>query len=111
MNLKIDSHEDIKIIRVKEDRLVYSGLSSFFSEASGLLESGTKKLVIDLSQVNYLDSASIGCLMDIYRSANEASGSVKLVGLHERVETMVSMTGLHNFIQIFRDETTALESF
>lgn len=111
MNLQIDSHEDIKIVRVKEERLVYAMLSSFFSDVSAIIENGTKKLVIDLSAVSYIDSASVGCLMDIYRSMAEGDGSIKLVGLQERVETMVSMTGLHNFMEIFRDESTALASF
>jgi anti-sigma B factor antagonist len=111
MNLRIESQNDIKIVRVGEERLVYAMLSSFFSEVSVVIEGGAKKLLIDLSQVNYIDSASVGCLMDIHRSMTEASGTIKLVGLQERVETMVSMTGLHNFMEIFRDESAALESF
>ena len=41
----------------------------------------------------------------------DRSGVVKLVGLQERVETMVSLTGLHNLVEIFREEKSALESF
>ncbi len=111
MNILIESHDDIKIVRIKEERLVYAMLSSFFSEVSSVIEGGAKKLVIDLTDVSYIDSASVGCLMDIYRSMAEGDGTIKLVGLQERVETMVSMTGLHNFMEIFRDESAALASF
>lgn len=111
MNLRIESHDDIRIVRVGEERLVYAMLSSFFSEVSAVIEGGAKKLLIDLTEVTYIDSASVGCLMDIYRSMAEVSGTIKLVGLQERVETMVSMTGLHNFMDIYRDESVALESF
>ena len=111
MNILIESHDDIKIVRIKEERLVYAMLSSFFSEVSSVIESGAKKLVIDLTDVSYIDSASVGCLMDIYRTMAEGEGTIKLVGLQERVETMVSMTGLHNFMEIFRDESAALASF
>ncbi len=111
MNILIESHDDIKIVRIKEERLVYAMLSSFFSEVSSVIEGGAKKLVIDLTDVSYLDSASVGCLMDIYRSMAEGEGTIKLVGLQERVETMVSMTGLHNFMEIYRDESAALASF
>lgn len=111
MNLRIESQDDVKIIRIKEERLVYAMLSSFFSEVSTVIEGGAKKLLIDLSDVTYIDSASVGCLMDIYRSMAESSGTIKLVGLQERVETMASMTGLHNFMDIYPDEATALESF
>jgi len=111
MNLKIETKDDVKIVRVREERLVYAMLSSFFSDVSGVVEGGAKKLVIDLTDVNYIDSASVGCLMDIYRAMAEREGTIKLVGLQERVETMVSMTGLHNFMEICRDESQALASF
>ena len=111
MNLNIETHGDVKIVRVREERLVYSMLSSFFAEVSKVIEAGSKNLLIDLSQVSYIDSASVGCLMDIYRSVAEIGGQIKLLGLQERVETMVSMTGLHNFMEIHREESAALGSF
>ena len=111
MNLQIDTKDDVKIVRVKDERLVYAMLSSFFSEVSDVIEGGATKIIIDLTDVTYIDSASVGCLMDIYRASSERSGTIRLVGLRERVETMVSMTGLHNFMEIFRDESSALESF
>ena len=111
MNLQIESSGEVKIVRIKEDKLVYPELNDFFGKVSGLVESGTSKLIIDLSDVNYIDSASIGCLMNIYRLMSERSGSLKLVGLQERVETMVSLTGLHNLVDVYREEKTALESF
>jgi anti-sigma B factor antagonist len=110
MNLGIESRGDIKIVRVKEERLVYSMLGSFFAEISKLIEAGAKKVVLDMSAVAYIDSASVGCLMDIYRSMAERAGVIRLLGLQERVETMVSMTGLHNFMELYRDESAAIES-
>ncbi len=110
MNLEIDSRGDIKIIRMKEERLVYSMLGSFFAEVSKLIDAGARKVVLDMSSVAYIDSASVGCLMDIYRTMSERSGVIRLLGLQERVETMVSMTGLHNFMEIYRDEADAVES-
>ena len=111
MNLQIESVGDVKVVRVKEEKLVFPVLSSFFAKVSELIEQGALKLVIDLSEVSYVDSASIGCLMDIYRMLGDRSGALKLVGLQERVETMVSLTGLHNLVEIFREERSALESF
>ena len=111
MNLNFETHGDVKVVRVKEERLVYSMLSSFFAEVSKVIDAGSKNLLIDLSQVSYIDSASVGCLMDIYRSVSEQNGQIKLLGLQERVETMVSMTGLHNFMEIYREESAALGSF
>ena len=56
---------------MKEAKLTYPMLSAFFAEVRQLVEGGARKLVIDLSAVTYIDSASIGCLMDIYRLMQE----------------------------------------
>jgi anti-anti-sigma factor len=85
-------------------------LGSFFAEVSKRIDAGARKVVLDLTSVAYIDSASVGCLMDIYRTMSERSGVIRLLGLQERVETMVSMTGLHNFMEIYRDEAAAVES-
>ena len=54
--------------------------------------------MIDLSGVGYIDSATIGCLMDLYRQMNAAGGAVRLIGVQKRVETMLTMTGALNFL-------------
>jgi anti-anti-sigma factor len=58
-----------------------------------------------------VDSATIGCLMDLYRQTTAAGGVFKLSGVQKRVETMLSMTGAHNFLEIHADEAAALKSF
>ena len=94
MQLQVEERGDIRIVRVQVAKLTYPTLSPFFAEVRQLVEGGTRKLVIDLQSVTYVDSASIGCLMDIYRLMQERSGAVKLSGVQPRVETMISMTGV-----------------
>ena len=69
------------------------------------------RVVVDLSSVGYVDSATIGCLMDLYRQMNAAGGAVRLAGVQKRVETMLTMTGALNFLQAHPDEAGALASF
>lgn len=111
MKLQIDSSGEVKILRIQEDKLVYTKLPEFLGKVTGLVESGTRKLIVDFTAVRYVDSASIGCLMNIYRLLSEQGGVVKLVGLQDRVETMVSMTGLQNLIEVYGDEGAAMASF
>jgi len=110
MQLAVEAKGDIRIVRVQETKLTYPVLSSFFAEVRQLVEDGTRKLVVDLSGVTYIDSASIGCLMDIHRLLKEKHGVLKVSGLQPRVETMISMTGIHKIIDIHREEETALSS-
>ena len=53
----------------------------------------------------------VGCLMDIYRLMQDKGGAVKLSGVQPRVETMISMTGVHKLIDLHREESAALLSF
>ena len=111
MQLEIGEKADVRIVRVKESKLTYPNLSAFFAEVRQLVEGGTRKLIIDLSAVTYIDSASIGCLMDIYRLMQDRGGAVKLAGVQPRVETMISMTGVHKLIDLHREEGAALQAF
>lgn len=108
MQLAFDSRDDVTIVRVKEAKLTYPVLSSFFSEVRQKVDEGARKVVIDLAAVSYLDSASIGCLMDVHRLLREKGGELRLAGLQPRVETMISMTGVHKIVPLHRDEEDAL---
>ncbi len=111
MNLTTDNTQGVAIVRVGESRLMYPLLSEFSSAIAALIASGQKKILVDLSPVGYVDSATIGCLMDLYRQASAAGGVLKLSGVQRRVETMLTMTGAQNFIEVHGDESVALKSF
>ena len=111
MNLTTDHAQGIAIVRVQESRLMYPLLSEFASTVTALIGSGDHKVLLDLSTVSYVDSATIGCLMDLYRQAMAAGGALKLAGVQKRVETMLTMTGAQNFLEIHADEPSAMKSF
>ncbi len=111
MQLSVEQSGDVHVVRLKDPKMTYPGLSGFFGAVRQLVEEGARKLLLDLSVVTYLDSASIGCLMDIHRLLRDRSGALKLTGLQTRVETMLSMTGVHKIISIHREEAGALAAF
>ena len=111
MNLKTDHANGVAVVRIGESRLMYPLLSEFSTVVTQLIAAGERKVVVDLSSVGYVDSATIGCLMDLYRQANAAGGALKLAGVQKRVETMLTMTGAQNFIEIHADEPSAVKSF
>ena len=111
MNLTTARTQDISIVRVNEARLMYPILSEFASTVTSLIGGGERKVLLDLSAVTYVDSATIGCLMDLYRQATAAGGALKLAGVQKRVATMLTMTGAQNFLEIHPDEASAVRSF
>ena len=111
MNVKTEQQGAISIVRVGETRLMYPILGDFSTAVSGLVSAGNRQILIDMSPVTYVDSATIGCLMDLYRQVHSAGGRLKLSGVQKRVETMLTMTGAQNFIEIHADEPSAVKSF
>jgi anti-anti-sigma factor len=111
MNVKTDQTGGVSIVRVGETRLMYPILSDFSTAVTGLVAAGQKEILIDLTPVTYVDSATIGCLMDLYRQVHGAGGHLKLSGVQKRVETMLTMTGAQNFLEIHADEPSAVKSF
>ena len=111
MHLTTEQAGRVSIVRVGETRLMYPILGDFSSAISALVSAGKHDILIDMTTVTYVDSATVGCLMDLYRQIGTAGGHLKLSGVQPRVEAMLRLTGSHNFIEMHIDEPGALESF
>ena len=111
MNVTTSNVGGVVVLRVNEPRLTYPILADFATAAGALINRGEKKILVDLTTVGYVDSATIGCLMDLYRQAASVGGVLKLSGVQKRVETMLAMTGAHTFLEVHADQAAALASF
>jgi anti-anti-sigma factor len=111
MNVTTSTHGPTVVVHVTETKLTYPILADFATTVAGLVAEGQKQIVLDMSAVSYVDSATIGCLMDLYRQSHAAGGRLKLSGVQKRVETMLTMTGAHNFLEVHADQQSALSSF
>ena len=111
MNVTTSRHNGVVVVHVTETRLTYPILADFATTVAALIAAGEKQILVDLTPVSYVDSATIGCLMDLYRQATSAGGALKLSGVQKRVETMLTMTGAQNFLEVHADQASALASF
>jgi anti-anti-sigma factor len=111
MKVTTEQTGGVSIVRVGEGRLMYPVLSEFSSAVAALIGEGRREILIDLTPVSYIDSATIGCLMDFYRQVQHLGGHLKLSGVQKRVETMLTMTGAQHFIEVHADEPAAIKSF
>jgi anti-anti-sigma factor len=85
MSVTSERSGDVVIVHAAPARLMHPSLLEFSSSVKGQLTGGERKVVIDFSKVEYLDSAAIGCLMDLYRQVHNAGGHLKLSGVQKRV--------------------------
>jgi anti-anti-sigma factor len=108
MKLELLILHDVVVIRVREARLVYPQLEIFLSAVKAQLQHRAKDLILNLSDVGYLDSPAHGTLFELYRFVKERGGSMKLVGLQPRVKKMASVVGLTRIFEVLEDEHQAL---
>ena len=85
--------------------------SLFRNTLREVLQGGTKKVVLDLNDVTYLDSTGIGELVGAFISAQNAAATIKLARLPEKVYNLLVITKLVTVFEIFGDEATAIRSF
>ncbi len=78
MQVTTDNRGPVGIVRVGEARLMYPLLSDFSAVVAGLIGEGRRDILIDVSPVTYVDSATIGCFMDLYRQVSAGGGRLKL---------------------------------
>jgi anti-sigma B factor antagonist len=76
-----------------------------------LLVDGKKKIILNLAQVDYLDSSGVGELVSGYTAVRSAGGELKLLSLTKKVHDIVQVTKLYTVFDIKDDEFTAIKSF
>lgn len=76
-----------------------------------LVDAGRKKILLDLSDVDYIDSSGIGEMVAAYTAVRSANGELKLVHLTRRVNDILQITRLFTVFDVQPDEASALRSF
>jgi anti-sigma B factor antagonist len=94
-----------------------SGRIVFGDEATSLRNElkkalGTsKKIVLNLADVTYIDSGGLGTLVGVYSSARAAGADIKLTGLGQRVRDVLQITKLVTVFEVYDTEQKALAAF
>jgi anti-sigma B factor antagonist len=76
-----------------------------------LLGKGQKKILLNLGDVNYIDSSGIGELVSAYTTVKNQGGELKLLNLTKKVHDLLQITKLYTVFDVRDDETTAVKSF
>ena len=76
-----------------------------------LLGRGSKKILLNLGDVNYIDSSGIGELVSAYTTVRNQGGDLKLLNLTKKVHDLLQITKLYTVFDIKDDETAAVGSF
>jgi len=76
-----------------------------------LLADGQRKILLNLGEVNYIDSAGLGALISSYTTTKRQGGHLKLVSLTKRIQDLLAITKLITVFDTYDNEAEALASF
>lgn len=76
-----------------------------------LLDKGQRKIVLNLGDVNYIDSSGIGELVSGFTTVKNQGGELKLLNLTKKVHDLLQITKLYTVFDVHNDEHSALTSF
>ncbi len=103
--------DGISIVDVSGRITLGEGSSSVRDALRDLISKGEKKVLLNLSEVSYIDSSGIGELVAGYTTISNQGGTLKLVGLNKRVKDLLQITKLYTVFDVHEDEAHALRSF
>ena len=92
-------------------RIVFGDESSLLRDVAKKLINENKRIVLNLSGVNYIDSGGLGTLVSLFTTAQKAGGSIKLANLTERVGDLLQVTKLLTVFEVYDSEEKALDSY
>ncbi len=76
-----------------------------------LIGKGSKRILLNLAEVNYIDSSGIGELVSAFTSVRNQGGELKLLNLTKKVHDLLQITKLYTVFDIKDDEAAAIASF
>lgn len=76
-----------------------------------ILKSSGKKIILNLADVNYIDSSGIGELVSTYTTVTNGGGQLILLNLTRKIHELLQITKLLTVFQVFDNEQSALASF
>lgn len=95
-----------------EGRIVLGEESNAFRErVKGLLANNHKKIVLNMSNVSYIDSAGLGTLVATFHSARSQGGTLKLCNLGAKFKEVLQVTKLMTVFDVYDNDTAAVASF
>ena len=111
VTLKTRQVGDVTIVDAAGRITLGEGSSALRDTIRDLTSKGSKKIMLNLGEISYIDSSGIGELVSSFTTVANAGGSLKLLNLTKRVQDLLQITKLYTVFEVFDDEAAALKSF
>jgi anti-sigma B factor antagonist len=110
MNIEVSQQGDIQILHCGGS-LDADNVSAFKKVAYDLVGAGTTRIIIDCSNLTFIDSMGLGVLISLLRRVRQRNGDVKVAALSDEVKTIFEITRLHRLFEVCSDWNSAVRQF
>ncbi|MBI4445467.1 MAG: STAS domain-containing protein [Acidobacteria bacterium] len=111
MRIETRAKDGVTIVDLHGKITIGEGNVEIRNKVRELLQSGKKKILINLGDVSYMDSSGIGELVSCYTSVTNQGGQLKLLNLTQKLEELLAITKLLTVFDSYNDENKAVQSF
>ena len=103
---------DVIIVDVSGKVTLGDGGDAMLKDKMGsLVQQGQKKVLLNLADVSYVDSAGLGAIVQAYATLNKNGGALKLLNATKRIKDLLSITKLLTIFETYDNEPDAVKSF
>src|ERR671930_1616272 len=102
---------DVMVLDLKGKVTLGEGDELLKDKVNSLVNQGHKKIVLNLADVPYIDSAGLGEIVRTYTTVSRQGGSLKLLNLTKRITDLLSITKLLTVFETYDNEADAVRSF
>jgi anti-sigma B factor antagonist len=111
MKIETRTVGDIQILDCSGKITLGEGTMAVRNTVRDILKNNGKKIILNLADVNYIDSSGIGELVSTYTTVTNSGGQLKLLSLTKKIHELLQITKLLTVFQVFNSEAEALASF
>jgi anti-sigma B factor antagonist len=113
MSMKFTSREvdGITVLDLSGKIMLGEGSVTIRDAVRDVLAKGSNKILLNLADINYIDSSGIGELVSALTAVKNAGGSLKLLQLTKKVKDLLQITKLYTVFDIYDDEAEAIASY
>ena len=111
MKFKVNEVYNAKVVEFKGKLKGGPDAEDFHNAIQTFLEEGRKNIIIDMSDVSFVDSAGLGILVRGYTTLKNAGGEMKLAGISNKVEGVLAITKLNSVFEQYKTVEEASNSF
>jgi anti-sigma B factor antagonist len=111
MKIEMRTIGDVRVLDFSGKITLGEGTMTVRNTVLDVLKDGGKKIILNLADVNYIDSSGIGELVRTYITVSSGGGQLKLLSLTKKIQELLQITKLLTVFQVYDSESAALASF